>query len=63
MLSDFAQPLNTLSEVRGVLAQIANNLPHTPNAEAYRQILTQATNHLLALAHPPNDLRHAIKNQ
>jgi hypothetical protein len=52
--------MNTPSEVGGVLARIANGLPRTPDAEGYRRLFTQAANHLLPLAHPPNDLRHAI---
>lgn len=36
-----------LSEVGGVLAQIAKGLPHTADAEGYLQILTHAANHLL----------------
>jgi hypothetical protein len=51
--------MNTLSEVGGVLARIADGLPRTPDAEGYRWLFTQAANHLLPLAHPPNDLRHA----
>jgi hypothetical protein len=57
---DFARAMNTSSEVRGVLAQIVDGLPRTPDAEGYRRLLTQAANHLLPLAHPPSDLRHAI---
>jgi hypothetical protein len=57
---DFARAMNTPSEVRGVLARIADGLPRTPDAEGYRRLFTQAANHLLPLAHPPNDLRHAI---
>jgi hypothetical protein len=53
---DFAQELNTSSEVGGVLAQIADGLPRTPDMEGYRWLLTQVANHLLPLAHPPNDL-------
>jgi hypothetical protein len=60
---DFARALNTPSEVGGVLAQIANDLPRTPDVEGYRRVLTQAANHLLPLAHPPNDLRHAINSR
>jgi hypothetical protein len=52
--------MNTPSEVRGVLARIADGLPRTPDAEGYRRLFTQAANHLLPLAHPPNDLRHTI---
>jgi hypothetical protein len=55
--------MNTPSEVGGVLARIADGLPQTPNAEGYRRLLTQATNHLLSLAHPPSDLRHAINSR
>jgi hypothetical protein len=53
---DFARAMNTPSEVRGVLARIADGLPRTPDAEGYRRLFTQAANHLLPLAHPPNDL-------
>jgi hypothetical protein len=59
---DFAQALNTPSEVGGVLARIADGLPRTPDAEGYRRLFTRAANHLLPLAHPPNDLRHAINS-
>jgi hypothetical protein len=60
---DFARAMNTPSEVGGVLAQIANGLPRTPDAEGYRQLLIRAANHLLPLAHPPSDLRHAINSR
>jgi hypothetical protein len=60
---DFARAMNTPSEVRGVLARIADGLPRTPDAEGYRRLFTQTTNHLLPLAHPPNDLRHAINSR
>jgi hypothetical protein len=60
---DFARAMNTLSEVGGVLARIADGLPQTPDAEGYRRLLTRATNHLLPLAHPPSDLRHAINSR
>jgi hypothetical protein len=43
--------------------QIAYGHPRTLNAEGYRRLLTQATNHLLPLAHPPNDMRHAINSR
>jgi hypothetical protein len=46
-----------------VLARIADGLPRTPDAEGYRRLLTRAANHLLPLAHPPSDLRHAINSQ
>jgi hypothetical protein len=59
---DFARAMNTLSEVGGVLAQIADGLPRTPDAEGYRRLLTRTANHLLPLAHPPSDLRHAINS-
>jgi hypothetical protein len=59
---DFARALNMPSEVGGVLAQIADDLPRTPDAKGYRWLLTQAANHLLPLAHPANDLRHAINS-
>jgi hypothetical protein len=55
--------MNTPSEVGGVLARIADGLPRTPDAEGYRRLFTQAANHLLPLAHPPNDLRHAINSR
>jgi hypothetical protein len=53
---DFTRAMNTPSEVGGVLARIADGLPRTPDAEGYRRLFTQAANHLLPLAHPPNDL-------
>jgi hypothetical protein len=46
-----------------VLARIADGLPRTLDAEGYRRLLTRAANHLLPLAHPPSDLRHAINSQ
>jgi hypothetical protein len=55
--------MNTPSEVGGVLARIADGLPQTPDVEGYRRLFTQASNHLLPLAHPPNDLRHAINGR
>jgi hypothetical protein len=55
--------MNTPSEVGGVLARIADGLPRTPDAEGYRWLLTRAANHLLPLAHPPSDLRHAINSR
>jgi hypothetical protein len=55
--------MNTPSEVGGVLARIADGLPRTPDAEGYRRLFTQAANHLLPLAHPPNDLRHTVNNR
>jgi hypothetical protein len=60
---DFARAMNTPSEVGEVLARIADGLPRTPDAEGYRRLFTQATNHLLPLAHPPNNLRHAINSR
>jgi hypothetical protein len=60
---DFARAMNTPSEVGGVLARIADGLPRTPDAEEYRRLFTQAANHLLPLAHPPNDLRHTINSR
>jgi hypothetical protein len=60
---DFARAMNTPSEVGGVLARIADGLPRTPDAEGYQRLFTQAANHLLPLAHPPNDLRHAINSR
>jgi hypothetical protein len=55
--------MNTPSEVGGVLARIADGLPRTRDAEGYRRLLTQAVNHILPLAHPLSDLRHAINSQ
>ena len=52
-----------LSNIEGVLAQVANGLPRTLDAKGYRQVLTQAKNHLLPLTHPPNNLRHAINRR
>jgi hypothetical protein len=60
---DFARAMNTPSEVGRVLAQIADGLPRTPNVEGYRRLLTRAANHLLTIAHPPSDLRHAINSR
>jgi hypothetical protein len=60
---DFARAMNMPSEVGGVLARIADGLPRTADAEGYRQLFTQAANHLLPLAHPPNNLRHAINSR
>jgi hypothetical protein len=60
---DFARVLNTPSEVGGVLAQIVDGLPQTPDAEGYRRLLTQAANHLLPLVHPTNELHHAINSR
>jgi hypothetical protein len=60
---NFARAMNTLSEVRGVLAQIANGLLRTPDAEGNRWLLTRAANHLLPIAHPPSDLRHTINSR
>jgi hypothetical protein len=60
---DFARAMNTPSEVGGVLARIADGLPQTPDGEGYRRLLTRAANHLLPLAHPPSDLRHAINSR
>jgi hypothetical protein len=60
---NFARATNTPSEVGGVLARIADGLPRTPDAEGYRRLLTWAANHLVPLAHPPSDLRHAINSR
>jgi hypothetical protein len=60
---DFARAMNTPNEVGGVLARIVDGLPRTPDAEGYRRLFTHAANHLLPLAHPPNDLRHAINSR
>jgi hypothetical protein len=53
---NFARAMNTPSEVGGVLAQIADGLPRTPDAKGYWRLFTRAANHLLPLAHPPSDL-------
>jgi hypothetical protein len=63
MNPDFARAMNTPSKVGGVLAQIADGLPRTPDAEGYQRLLTRAANHLLPLAHPPSDLRHTINSR
>jgi hypothetical protein len=55
--------MNTPSEIGGVLARIADGLPRTPDTEGYRRLFTRAANHLLPLAHPPSDLRHAINSR
>jgi hypothetical protein len=60
---NFTRSLNTPSEVGGVLAQIADGLSWTPDAEGYWRLLTQAANHLLPLTHPPNDLCHTINSR
>jgi hypothetical protein len=60
---NFARAMNTPSEVKGVLAQIADGLPRTLDAEGYWWLLTREANHLLPLAHPPSDLRHAINSR
>jgi hypothetical protein len=60
LLLDFAQALNTQSEVGGALAQIANGLPLSLDTEGYQQILTHAANQLLPLAHPVLDMCHVI---
>jgi hypothetical protein len=63
MNPEFAQAMNTPSEVGGVLARIADGLPRTLDVKGYRRLLTRAANHLLPLAHPPSDLRHAINSR
>jgi hypothetical protein len=60
---EFVRAMNTPSEVGGVLARIADDLPRTPDAKGYRWLLTRAANHLLPLAHPPSDLPHAINSR
>jgi hypothetical protein len=55
--------MNTPSEVDGVLARIADGLPRTLDAEGYRRLFTRAANHLLPLAYPSSDLRHAINSR
>jgi hypothetical protein len=63
LYSDFARAMNTPSEVGGVLAQIADDLPRTPDAEGYQRLLTRAANHLLPITHLPSDLHHAINSR
>jgi hypothetical protein len=63
LFPDFARAMKTPSKVRGVLTQIVNGIPRTPDAEGYQQVLTQVANHLLPLAHPPNDLHHTINSR
>jgi hypothetical protein len=63
MNPNFTRAMNTPSEVGGVLARIADGLPRTPDVEGYGRLLTQAANHLLPLAHPLSDLRHAINSR
>jgi hypothetical protein len=59
MNPDFDRAMNTPSEVGGVLAQIADGLPQTPDAEGYQRLFTRATNHLLPLAHSQRSMtRH-----
>jgi hypothetical protein len=60
---DFARAMNTPSKVGGVLARIADGLPRTLDAEGYQRLFTRAANHLLPLAHPSSDLRHAINSR
>jgi hypothetical protein len=60
---DFARAMNMPSEVGGVLAQIDDGLPRTPDVEGYRRLLTRAANHLLLIAHPSSDLCHAINSR
>jgi hypothetical protein len=60
---DFASAMNTSSEVGGVLAQIADGLLRTLDAEGYRWLLTWVANHLLPLAHPPSDLRYTTNSR
>jgi hypothetical protein len=55
--------MNTPSKVGGVLAQIADGLLRTPDAEGYQRLLTRAANHRLPIAHPLSDLRHAINSR
>jgi hypothetical protein len=55
--------MNMPSKVGGVLARIADGLPRTTDAEGYQRLLTRVANHLLPLANPPSDLRHAINSQ
>jgi hypothetical protein len=62
-MSNFARAVQTSSEVSGVLAQNANVLPHTPDIEGNRQILTQAANHLPPSAHLEADMRHVINSR
>jgi hypothetical protein len=55
--------MNAPSEVRGVLAQIVDGLSRTSDTEGYWRLLSRATNHLLPIAHPSSDLRHAINSR
>jgi hypothetical protein len=55
--------MNTPSEVGGVLAQIVDSLPQTPDVEGYWLLLNRAANHLLPIAHPPSDLCHTINSR
>lgn len=63
MLPNFAQANETPSEVGGVLAQIANGLPRTPDTEGYQQIITQAANYLLPPTHLEPDMRYVINSR
>lgn len=55
--------MQTLGQVGGELARLANELPQTPEVEGYKQIITQTTTHLLPLAHPERDLRHRLNDR
>lgn len=55
--------MQTPSQVESALAWIVSEPPPTPEGEGYRQILTQATNHLLPLVHPEGDLHHHFNDR
>jgi hypothetical protein len=50
--------MHTPSQVEGVLDQIANDLPNSPDEEAYWQILNHVVNHLLPSVHQERDMRY-----
>jgi hypothetical protein len=58
LLPDFAQFMQTPSQVRGVLAQNDNDLPNSLDGNAYRLILRQEANHLLPPDHLEGDIHH-----
>lgn len=55
--------MQTPSQVESALAWIVSEPPPTPEGEGYRQILTQATNHLLPLVHPEGDLHNHFNDR
>jgi hypothetical protein len=52
--------MQTPSQASDVLAQVTNNLPHSPKGEFYRQLLTLATNHLLPMVPTEHYAHHYI---